>query len=122
MHEGARDRNPLHLAAGKLMRQSIGEAVRLNEIQNLKRPGAGAPLTGQLKRKFNIFNSAQSRQQVEKLEHESNPAAAHCSEFGLGHFFCMEPVYSHAARRWKVHRPRQVEEGAFAATAAARQS
>src|SRR5882724_8487753 len=59
MYQCARDSDALHLAAGQLMRQAIGQIPELNPTQTLDRRGTGSGLAGQQKWQLDVFDDGE---------------------------------------------------------------
>ncbi len=82
--ETARDRGPLHLTAGKLVGMRLAAFGEINAIEELARAKVGVLLSIQKPRQFDVLADRQMRQQVEKLEHHADFAAAIERQFALG--------------------------------------
>src|SRR6266545_4883719 len=74
-----RDRDPLLLAAGKLlriMRRTLGQP---DTVEPRPRARCCIGRTGKLERQHHVFKRRQRRQQLERLEHEAEQLPAQCS-------------------------------------------
>src|SRR5262249_37723195 len=103
VHERARDRHALPLAA----RQLVGAVVHaVRELHALQR-ALGAPLAlrardaGVHERELDVRERVRARQEVERLEHEADPAVPHARELVVlhaRHELAVQPVLAGAGR------------------------
>ena len=117
LHDGgARDRHPLALAAGELVRPvpgAVGDAVVVQRLRDAR----GALLrrdAGQHHRQGDVLGGGQARHQVETLEHEADALAAHARLLlrrQRGHVAPLEPV---GAGIGPVEQAEDVEQGRLA--------
>jgi acyl-CoA thioesterase-1 len=74
--EGACDRDALLLAAGQLARVVLEAMAQPDLVQRLERALARSLDTADLERQHHVFQRAEARQQVKRLEHEADPGPA----------------------------------------------
>src|SRR5712664_3942641 len=103
MNERARNGDTLHLAAGKLVRIAIAEALEFHP---------GKPLTGWLswvvfpgeeQRQFDVFENRQRVQQLKRLKNKTNALAPHLGQAAVFQGRRRYSVQKHLARRRKIH-------------------
>ena len=114
--DGARDADPLFLAAGQFGRAVPGAVGKTDECQ--RRAGAAQPLggrqVGQQQRQLDIALGGQHRQQVVGLEDEADVARAPAGEIGVAQPVDRQALDLDAARGRPVEAADQVEERALA--------
>ena len=80
--QGPGHRDPLLLAAGELVRLVVAAIGQADEVE--RGPGPAAPFGGShprvRQRQLDIGQRGRARDQVERLEHEADPAVAHQRE------------------------------------------
>lgn len=115
--EGARQRNPLLFAAGKLhwiVMSALREADPFEQFFRtlLQIPGVAAQLGGQQ----NIFKGCKCRDQLIRLKNEANFPPAQLCELILFHVGDVHAVQEDLAGRNRIQRCHQPKQRAFTAT------
>jgi len=118
MDQRAGNRDPLHLPAGKLMRQPPRVRFHFHPSQAFQRIVPAGRLPGQHQRKLNVLDSAQCREQIEELEDEADFPPADLREAAVIESGSVCIVEENTPRRRKVHGARKVQQGRFSAAAA----
>src|SRR6266849_494871 len=100
------------------MWKAVAEPVELHPGQTLAGSGASVGLAGKKKGQFDVFESGQGVQQLERLKNEADFFPAKLGERGVFESGCGNSVEQDMPRSGEVHRAGQVQEGRLTATAA----
>ena len=118
VHDGPGDRRALHLAArqlGRAMVQPMREADLARALPGPRGRFVARP-AGQEQRQRDVLDQVQGREQVEELEDEAEPLAAHPREPIVGQRVEPLPVEGDRAGGWAIHRAADVQQRGLAAS------
>src|SRR5712692_11507634 len=121
MNERARNGDALHLAAGKLMRKTIAEAIEFDPAEAFAGCFASARLSGKKERQFHVFEHGESVKQLEGLKNEADFFAAQLGKTGILQRGCGNSVQKNLAGSRKIHGAGKIQKGGLAAPAAPHQ-
>src|SRR5262249_41468781 len=109
----------LHLPAGKLMRHAVFEAGKFDGREAVERGLARIGSSRKEKRQLDVFDDAERIDELEGLENEADFFAAELCESSIFARVSACAVEKDFADRGEVHCPGKIEQGGFAAAAAA---
>ena len=118
MNERARNRNTLHLAAGKLVGIAITEAFEFHPSKPFPCRFARTGLPCKEQRQLDVFKYRQRVQQLERLKNEANFLATQLGQPAIFQRRRGNSVQKHVTPRGKIHRTCQIEQRGFSAAAA----
>lgn len=109
----------LHFAAAHLVRESAGTGSQANQIEHFRRTRAGilGAVATQQEGELDVFGRGHGRQEVEKLEDDTEAFAAVGREFGFAGGVERESVDGDFTGGRLVEPAEQIEQRAFAAAA-----
>src|SRR6185312_9701734 len=113
--EGARDRDALLLAAGKLGGKVIEPVAQADTAKQLARALAGAGFSAQLERHLHVLERRERGDELKALEDEPDFLPAEARPLILVHRRQVRVVEQHGAAAWRVESGEQAEERRLAA-------
>src|SRR5712671_6565037 len=111
--EGARECHALLLAAGErlgVMPQPLGEA---HALEHLRRAVRRARFARELQGQHHVLQRVQRRQQLKRLEHETEEARAQSRAPVLVEAEEIRAIQAHSTRAWRIEAREQAEKRRF---------
>jgi acyl-CoA thioesterase-1 len=119
IHEGARERDPLLLAAGQLRRIVVQPMAQADTLEQASGALSDIALSAQLQRHLNVLVGGQGGHELKRLKDKADGGAPEACTLVLGQGTEFGAVDRHAAAAWRVEASQQPQQGRLAAAGGA---